>query len=109
MSAAPVDWLDGGGNGHQVDVHEIVDAAALKGLLEMVEAGALVSLGTTSDGGALGLTVTVDGRWRREYVRNGGELVTYLAEAVPAITDALAAARPSTAPRQRQRSARTRS
>lgn len=98
------DWFDGGGNGHAVDVAAIVDAQALIGLLSMVEAGALVSLGTTSNGGALGLTVTVDGRYRREYVRTNDEIMVYLAGAVPAVTDALAGARPSAAPRQRQRS-----
>lgn len=96
-------WIDGGGGGAAVDVHAVIDAQATKGLLEMVEAGALVSLGTTSDGGALGLTVTVDGKWRREYVRTNDELTTYLAQAVPAVTDMLAGARPSAAPRQRQR------
>jgi len=97
------DWLDGGGNGHSVDVHGAIDAQALKGILAMVEAGALVSLGTTSDGGALGITVTVDGRWRREYVRNADELKAYLAEAVPAVEDLAAAARPSSATRKRER------
>jgi hypothetical protein len=101
------DFLDGGGSGNAVDVHGAVTPDAVKGILEMVEAGALVSLGTTSDGGALALTVTVDGRWRREYVRSEAELMTYLAEAVPAITDLLAAARPSAASRQRPRRSRT--
>jgi hypothetical protein len=96
-------WLDGGGNGHSVDVVELLDATAAKGVAEMVGAGALVSLGTTSDGGALGITVTVDGEWRREYVRNAEELLAYLAEAVPAITDLLAAARPSAAKQTRPR------
>lgn len=106
MTAGNGSWLDGGGSGKSVDVHEAVDAPAMKGLLEMVEAGALVSLGTTSDGGALGITVTVDGQWRREYVRNGEELKAYLAEAVPGVTDLLAASRPSAAPRQRARRSR---
>lgn len=96
-------WLEGGGNGHAVDVVGMFDTSATKGLLEMVEAGALVSLGTTSDGGALGITVTVDGEWRREYVRNAPELMAYLAEAVPGVTDALAGSRPSADVRKRPR------
>lgn len=96
-------WLDGGGNGSAVDVHEVLDAQVVKGLLDMVEAGALVSLGTTSDGGALGVTVTVDGEWRREYLRNNDEALAYCAEAVPAVTDLLASGRPSAASRQRPR------
>lgn len=96
-------WLDGGGSGASVDVVGIFDEPRMKGLLTMVEAGALVSLGTTSDGGALGITVTVDGEWRREYVRNEAEVDAYLAEAVPAISDLLATARPSADQRQRPR------
>lgn len=88
-------WLDGGGNGSQVDPHEIVTPQVLKGVLSLVEAGALVSLGTTSDGGALGFTVTVDGKWRREYVRSADELLTVLAIAVPEVTDLLAVRQPS--------------
>lgn len=97
------DWLAGGGNGAAVSPVEMVDAAACKGLMSIVEAGALLSMGTTSDGGALGITVTVDGEWRREYVRSADELAAYLAEAVPAIEDMLAAGRPSAASRQRPR------
>jgi hypothetical protein len=104
-------WLDGGGGGSAVDVVGITsEAEALTPLMDMVQAGALVSLGTTSDGGALGITVTVDGRWRREYVRTVDELRLYLAEAVPGVLDALAANggragadRPSAASRGRKR------
>lgn len=99
-------WLDGGGSGKQVDVHEAIDADAMKGLLEMVEAGALVSLGTTSDGGAMAITVTVDGQWRREYMRTHDEVMAYLAEAVPGVTDLLATGRPSPEPRSRSRRSR---
>lgn len=101
-------WLQGGGGGKRVDVHEVVGTTAMKGLLEMVEAGALVSLGTTSDGGALGITVTVNGEWRREYVRSIDEMAAYLGEAVPAVTDILAGSRPSAAPPNRSRRSRTR-
>lgn len=103
MSTNGTSWLDGGGSGQAVDVQDMCKAQQVKGLLAMVEAGALVSLGTTSDGGALGITVTVNGEWRREYVRNGDELDAYLAEAVPAIEDLLAGGRPSAAPGQRSR------
>lgn len=104
-------WLKGGGSGSAVDVVGLFgDPAAAKGIAEMVEAGALVSLGTTSDGGALGITVTIDGEWRREYVRNDVELLAYLAEAVPGVTDELkangarpAADRPSAGSRTRSR------
>lgn len=101
-------WLEGGGNGHAVDVQGAFDPQAVKGVLAMVEAGALVSLGTTSDGGALGITVTIDGQWRREYVRTAAELKAYLAEAVPAVEDILAGGRPSAAQRSAPRSRRSR-
>lgn len=99
-------WLDGNGNGNAVDVTELLDSSVVKGLAEIVEAGALLSLGTTSDGGALGLTVTVDGKWRREYVRNADELAAWLAQAVPGVTEARSSDRPSAAGRQRPRRSR---
>ena len=97
------DWFDGGGSGHEVDVHELVAAVPMKAMLDVVQAGALLSLGTTSDGGALGVTITVDGRWRREYFRNEEELTAWLAQAVPAVTEARSSDRPSAASRPRQR------
>lgn len=108
-------WLDGGGSGNAVDVVELLgDAQMAKGLATIVAAGALLSLGTTSDGGALGITVTINGEWRREYVRNAEELGAYLAEAVPGVEDLLAAAgrqvKPasaSAAPRGRSRRPRS--
>jgi hypothetical protein len=79
------DWFDGAGNGAQVDIAECIDGLGAQGVRELVEAGALVSLGTTSDGGALGVTVTVDGRWRREYFRDRDSLLAWIAEAIPAV------------------------
>lgn len=96
-------WLNGGGNGSACSPVEMVDAKASKGLMQIVEAGALLSMGTTSDGGALGITVTIDGEFRREYVRTADELAAYLAEAVPAVEDMLAASRPSAGQRGRPR------
>lgn len=97
------DWFDGNGAGHAVDVAAVLDDLAIAGLQELVSLGALVSLGTTSDGGALGFTVTVDGRWRREYFRDAESLTTWIAEAVPAVREATGADSPSAAPRQRSR------
>jgi hypothetical protein len=91
-----------------VDVHAVVGGVPIKALLDVVEAGALVSLGTTSDGGALGVTITVDGRWRREYFRAEDELTTWLAEALPAVESARGADRPSAARGSRTRASRAR-
>lgn len=101
-------WLDGGGGGKAVDVVGIVDAKACNGLMQIVEYGALLSMGTTSDGGALGITVTIDGEWRREYVRNADELMAYLAEAVPAVEELMGASRPSAVGQKRPRRRATR-
>lgn len=100
------DWFDGNGNGSQVEPAAMLDGLGFQGIAELVEAGALVSLGLTSDGGALGLTVTVDGRWRREYFRQAEDLVLWVGEALPAVQDARGTARPSSASRQRARSPR---
>lgn len=88
------DWFDGAGSGSQVDAIAILTSHPGEGIAALVQAGALVSLSLTSDGGALGVTVTVDGRWRREYFRNEEDLTTWLAEAIPAVQ----AARGSTVP-----------
>ena len=77
------DWFDGNGSGDALDVVKLLDSEAGNGLHHLVGAGALVSMGLTSDGGALGVTVTVDGRWRREYFRHEDELLAWIAEAIP--------------------------
>jgi hypothetical protein len=100
------DWFDGGGSGQAVDVEALLDGPAADGLWGIVAAGALVSLGTTSDGGALGVTITVDGRWRREYFRDSEGLCSWLAEAVPAVRAAREGQAASSARGRRQRSTR---
>lgn len=81
----PGDWFDGAGNGQQVDATKLLDSKVGEGVAALVDAGALVSLGKTSDGGALGITVTVDGRWRREYFRDEDAAITWIAGAIPAV------------------------
>lgn len=75
------DWLDEGTAGKAVDVATVLDSKATDYAWRIVQAGALLSFGRTSDGGALGVTVTVDGRWRREYFRESEELTDWLAGA----------------------------
>jgi hypothetical protein len=102
-------WFDQASNGAAVDVHGICgDTAAWKALLDVVEAGALVSLSTTRDGGALGVTVTIDGRWKREYFRDGAEMLTWLDGASDAARSARGSDRPSDdqGSRSRRRSTR---
>lgn len=101
------DWFDSNGAGSPVDVPKMLDGLAAQGIAEMVAAGALVSLGTTSDGGALGMTVTVDGRWRREYFRDEDSLLAWMAEAVAAVHAAKGTSAPPSAPRSRSRRSRS--
>lgn len=103
---SPGDWFDGAGNGSAVDVATVMDDLVIAGFQEIVGAGALLSLGTTSDGGALGVTVTVDGRWRREYFRDAESLQLWLAEAIPAVKSAKPAESASGGRGSRQRRSR---
>jgi hypothetical protein len=101
-------WFDGNGNGKRLDVLKLLDSQAGTGVHACVDAGALVSLGLTSDGGALGVTITVDGTWRRDYFRDEDSMTAWLAEALPAIQQMRGSSTspPSTA--QRSRRSRTR-
>ncbi len=100
------DWFASGGSGKQVDVPALLDSAGAEALWEVVSIGALVSIGMTRDGGALGVTVTVDGRWRREYFRDPEELSTWMSEALPAVRQAVEAAAASSVADKRGRSRR---
>lgn len=100
------DWFTENGRGQRLDVSALLDSECGDLLHGLVATGALVSIGLTSDGGALGVTVTVDGRWRRDYFRSSEDLGSWLEAALPAVTDAVAlvdAARSSSAPRRRSR------
>lgn len=98
------DWFDNTGRGSPVDVAAVMDSGAPECLWRLVAGGALVSVGTTSDGGALGVTVTLDGRWRREYFRDSEELTSWLLEAAAAVDGARAAAPPAASTARRRRS-----
>lgn len=95
------DWFDGNGTAGAVDAAELLDGQAAQGLREIVENGALVSVGLTSDGGALHVTVTMDGRFRREYFRDRETLLAWVGEAILAVADGTP--RASAAPRGRSR------
>jgi hypothetical protein len=100
------DWFEEGGTGAPLDVIALLDSQAGASVLELVALGALVSMGLTSDGGALGITVTVDGRWRREYFRDPEALTDWVDGAAAAVAAAVEEARgrrSSSAPRRRSR------
>lgn len=102
------DWLDEGTAGKTVDVAAVLDSAAADLAWRVVQAGALLSFGRTSDGGALGVTVTIDGRWRREYFRETDELVEWLTGAAEFAEQEAAARDASPARRKRSRGSRDR-
>jgi len=99
--------LNIGGRKSSVDVVALLDSDGWAALLECIQLGALVGLGTTADGGALGVTITVDGAWDREYFRDSEELKDWMAEAMPVVRDALEASAASSVrgsgPRGRKR------
>lgn len=97
------DWFDDAGNGSEVDVEAIMDSGVPAVLWEIVTAGALVSMGKTSDGGALGVTVTLDGKWRREYFRDSEEMTSWLLGARDAVRAALERPAASSGSRRRTR------
>lgn len=97
------DWFDAAGGSNPVRVLSVVGASVTDTLLDFVQSGAMVTLATTSDGGALGVTITVDGRWRREYFRDADDLERWLEEGTKAILAACEARLASSARRRRQR------
>jgi hypothetical protein len=102
------DWLDAGGTGSAVDVAALMDSEAGPMAWRVVQAGALLSFGRTSDGGALGVTVTIDGRWRRDYFRETEELVQWLTGAAEFAEEEEARLAASPARRKRERAPRGR-
>lgn len=97
------DWFDQDGGGSRCDVAALLDSGVYDLLRECVDVGALVSLGRTSDGGALGVTITVDGRWRREYFRDADAALRWLSDGMPSILAACEARASSTVDASRSR------
>jgi hypothetical protein len=98
-----VSFFDEQGTGSAVDVPALMDSGVPELLWRIVTAGALVSIGRTSDGGALGITVTLDGRWRREYFRDPEEATDWLLRAA----DAVESEAPAASSGRKQRSRRS--
>lgn len=71
-----------------VDVGALLEPGATEYLVSLITSGALVSLYRTRDGGALGVTVTLDGESEKEYFRTTEELCEWLREVDQAVTDA---------------------
>lgn len=60
---------------------EVLTVSVWEYLVELVEAGALISLGASRDKGAVKVTVTVGGEWDFEWCRTEEELIDWLREA----------------------------
>jgi hypothetical protein len=74
------DWFDEGRAQGELELGPLWTPEVQDAFLECLRTGALVSVCVSRDGGALGVTVTSDGRWRREWFRSSTELSDWLAE-----------------------------
>jgi hypothetical protein len=96
-------WFSGSKSGSAVDVAAVMDSEVPELLCAVVSAGAMASLGTTRDGGALAITVTLDGEWEREYFRDSESAIEWLREIRDAVVEAVASRPASTGTRKRAR------
>ena len=76
------------GRSATVSCSEVLPAAVVARVYELVDLGALVSLSRSRDGGALAVTVTWDGEWEREWFRDAGAAQLQLDEWAGVIEDA---------------------
>lgn len=75
----------GGGPKSQVDLECLLDATTLELVRDLVGLGALVSIGTSRDGGALSVHVRSGEIREREWFRVDVELHDWLSEGVEAV------------------------
>lgn len=66
----------------QLPFPEVLSVSVWELFVELVELGALVSMGASRDKGAVKLQVTVAGEWDDEWVRTEEEAIDWLKEAV---------------------------
>lgn len=69
----------------QLPFPEVLNSSFLELLVELVELGALISIGASRDKGAVKVTVTVGGEWDSEWFRTEDELLDWLREAVQVV------------------------
>lgn len=99
------EWFKGQGGGDAVDAAAMLDSKAANLVGSICGHGALVGLATTRDRGALGVTVTVDGAFRREYFRDVEELIAWL-EVADAVVREIWDATPPAPPAPRRKDGR---
>lgn len=77
-----------------VSSHEVLPAATIARIHELVDLGALVSLSRTRDGQAVAVTVTWDGEWERQWFRDVAEAQLALDEWAGMIEELARAGKP---------------
>ena len=102
------DWFSAGRNASPVNLPELWDSIGMGHMQRVVAAGALVSLGLTSDGGAFHCSVTLDGQCRREYFRDPEDFGIWAAGAAEAVEAASRPTRNTASPVSRERGRRGR-
>lgn len=90
-------WFDSERSNAVVDVVAMMSDGADVNLFRCVQNGALVSIGMTRDGGAVSVTVTLNGQWKREYFHDPDQLTLWSESAAAGVAAAVAAA-PSVPP-----------
>lgn len=94
-------FLNRAGSGAAVDVGAVLDpSGAWEHITGLVTSGALVSLSRTRDAGAVGITVTVDGAYEREYCRSNEEACDFLAACLSYVNERPSAPPPPKAQRR---------
>jgi hypothetical protein len=80
------DFFNGSDTRAAADIPAFFDSGVPKLIAELVAMGVLVSIGTTRDRGAITITVTNDGRWRRDYFRDSTDAADWLGLAIAAVS-----------------------
>lgn len=80
------DWFSDRSSTGEVDAADVITPAVFDHLFALLALGALVSFSKSRDGGAVAVTVTHDGEWRREWFRSSEELERWIANGVEAVT-----------------------
>lgn len=100
------DFFAGGSSASPVEIPAVLAGTALAALFELLELGALVSFGTSRDGGTLSCTVTHEGEWVRGWFRSEAELALWLQDGTAAVDQRVRSASNGSRPRNRGREGR---
>ena len=96
-------WSERKRGGAVLDVAVALEPGVLDSIQEVVRTGALVSFGLSRDGGSLGVTVTFDSEWDRQWFRDPVELSAWLGACAADILEETGGELPSSPPATAQR------